>query len=204
MISTVVFDIGNVLMGFRHEVYLENIYEDILVRDKVEKAIWKSGYWNDLDLGMDTEEVLSHMIDAEPDYAEEIREAFYGIDRGIEGKDYAIPWIQELKGRGLQVLYLSNYSPHVMESRPDVLDFIDFLDGGIFSYRVGLVKPDPAIYLKLFDTYQLDPHTCLFIDDREDNLQTAQELGMHTLLFTSYEESKKKAAAILDRDPDLA
>jgi len=46
------------------------------------------------------------------------------------------------------------------------------------SGDVGLVKPDPAIYHRLFDAYGLDPADLYFIDDSLPNVETARSLGM--------------------------
>ena len=103
--------------------------------------------------------------------------------------DYAIPWISELKERGYRVLFLSNYSEFIMNSKPEVLDFLPLMDGGVFSCYVGLIKPDPAIYQKICDKYDLDPAECVFIDDNEENVKAARDFGLNALHFTGYSET---------------
>jgi HAD superfamily hydrolase (TIGR01549 family) len=44
-------------------------------------------------------------------------------------------------------------------------------------------KPDRKIYEILMKRVGCSPDECLFIDDREKNLNTAREIGMHALLF---------------------
>jgi HAD superfamily hydrolase (TIGR01549 family) len=44
------------------------------------------------------------------------------------------------------------------------------------SFEVGLEKPDPAIYHRLADDLG-DPSTILFVDDRSENIQAAQNAG---------------------------
>ena len=45
----------------------------------------------------------------------------------------------------------------------------------------------PEIYQYLLDKYGLNPKECVFFDDRPENTQTAQELGMKTYTVTSKE-----------------
>ena len=78
----------------------------------------------------------------------------------------------------MRVLYLSNYSKHTMESNPGALDFLPYMDGGIFSCDVRINKPDPRIYQLLIDKYNLDPGTCIYIDDKQTNVDVAVGLGM--------------------------
>lgn len=55
-----------------------------------------------------------------------------------------------------------------------------------------MVKPDPGIYLYLFQTYGLKPEECFFIDDLEDNIEAGRKLGMDGIVFTGDTEKVKK------------
>ena len=50
-------------------------------------------------------------------------------------------------------------------------------DGGVASCEVHVNKPDPCIYQALLDKYGLKASESVFIDDRQDNVQAAFELG---------------------------
>jgi len=51
------------------------------------------------------------------------------------------------------------------------------------SCFLGLRKPDEAIYRLALQVTQQAPANCIFIDDREVNLECPRELGMNTILF---------------------
>ena len=51
------------------------------------------------------------------------------------------------------------------------------------SCFLGLRKPDEAIYRLVLQVTQRAPEECLFIDDREVNLECPRELGINTILF---------------------
>ena len=51
------------------------------------------------------------------------------------------------------------------------------------SCFLGLRKPDEAIYRAALNILQRAPEQCLFIDDREVNLECPRELGLHTIHF---------------------
>lgn len=191
-IRNVIFDIGNVLMKFDYMPYIRRLLKDEETVYRVNGAIWRSGYWNDLDRGVDTDTVYRKMLAAEPEFNEEIRLTFENVGQCMFKMDYAIPWIQELKERGYKVLYLSNYSRHTMQANPDVLDFLPYMDGGVFSCEVGLVKPDAAIYRALCEKYRLDPAECVFLDDFEANVDAARKYGMKAILFEDYERAKRE------------
>jgi putative hydrolase of the HAD superfamily len=53
------------------------------------------------------------------------------------------------------------------------------------SCFVRIRKPDEAIYRLALEVTQRRAQECLFIDDRELNLECARQLGMHTIQFKS-------------------
>lgn len=192
MIDTIIFDIGNVLMDFDYMPFIRRLLGDEETVEKVNHAIWRTKYWDDLDRGEDTDETLAKMIAAEPEYEKEIRLTFDSVGECMKRCDYAVPWIRSLKKQGFRVLYLSNYSPHTMMANPDVLNFVPFMDGGIFSCDVKINKPDPEIFRLLINKYDLIPEDCIFIDDSQQNVDTALDLGFKAIRFTSYEQTEKE------------
>ena len=200
MIRTVVFDIGNVLADFDYLTYIHKLYTDEEVISHINNAIWGTGCWKDLDRGEDTEAVFRHMMEAEPDYQDEVRRAMDGIGECVIRMDYSIPWIQSLKERGYQVLYLSNYSYNTMKANREALDFLPYMDGGVFSCEIRSIKPEEKIYRTLFEKYSLDPGSCVFIDDMKENLEAAERLGMKTIQFRSCDQAKEDLEKLLSSE----
>ena len=198
MIHTVIFDIGNVLMKFDYMPYIKRLLGDDDVIYRVNGAIWRSGYWNEMDRGRDSEETIPLMLAEEPEYREEILLTLEKVDQCMIRQEYAIPWIQELKNRGYQVLFLSNYSHFLREKKPEVLDFIPYMDGGVFSCDVRMVKPDQEIYQTICEKYELKPEECVFLDDNLANIQSAKRYGFHTILFTDYRSAREKLESVLN------
>ena len=56
-----------------------------------------------------------------------------------------------------------------------------FFDKVYFSHRVGLRKPDPAIFQLVLDENKLDPEETLFIDDSPQHIEAAKSLHIHTI-----------------------
>ena len=154
----------------------------------------------DLDRGEDTEAVFRHMMEAEPDYQDEVRRAMDGIGECVIRMDYSIPWIQSLKERGYQVLYLSNYSYYTMKANREALDFLPYMDGGVFSCEIRSIKPEEKIYRTLFEKYSRDPGSCVFIDDMKENLEAAERLGMKTIQFRSCDQAKEDLEKLLSSE----
>ena len=191
MIRNMVFDIGNVLMDFRWKEYMRSLFgENEALIQTINQGIWHNGCWAAMDKGeMDGAATLRSAVAFAPQYEKEIKLTLDSVAHAFHKFEYSIPWIQELKRMGLNVYYLSNYSAFSIAANPDVLDFIPCMDGGVFSFEVKAVKPEPEIYRCLCDKYGLKPEECLFTDDVPANVKGAQACGFQGIVFEGYEKT---------------
>ena len=192
MINTIIFDIGNVLTDFRWRDYLKDLGFDAEICKRIGDAAMRSSAWNDFDAGMDEEEVLSRFIANDPGIESQIRLMFKDISGTLRMYDTSIPFLEALKDAGYRRLILSNLSKKTVRECSKDLKFLDHVDGGILSYRVGLIKPGREIFSLLIRRYGLIPCECVFIDDREENVHTARELGMNGIVYSGLESTLKE------------
>lgn len=195
MIKNIVFDIGNVLVKFQPDQALREIGVAEEKIPRIAQATYENPIWGELDRGViPEEEIIDKMVTFAPEYEAEIRLFFRDAkDKVVKAFDYATDWIKELKGKGYKVYLLSNYPKDFFELHThDQLDFVSIVDGKIVSGMVKMVKPDAGIYQCLFDTYGLKPEECIFLDDRPENIEGGEKLGMRGIVFTSYEDARKK------------
>lgn len=88
--------------------------------------------------------------------------------------------VQELQRQNIQTGILSNVVRPIagfIRSRGGYQNFNPI----ILSGEVGFSKPEPEIYQLALDRLRLKPEEILFVDDREENLATAEEFGMETV-----------------------
>ena len=201
MIRNMVFDIGNVLIDFRWKDYMRTLFgENEALIQTINRGIWHNGCWAAMDKGeMDGAATLQSAVTFAPQYEKEIRKTLDNVAQAFHKCDYAIPWVRELKGMGLNVYYLSNYSRFSIAANPDVLDFIPYMDGGVFSYEINAVKPEPEIYRCLCERYGLEPQECLFTDDVPENVKGARACGFRGIVFESYESTYPQIMKMLER-----
>ena len=102
--------------------------------------------------------------------------------------------IHILKEKGYRIYLLSNYSKYLFEMHTKDAAFMDDLDGRLVSYEVHQVKPDRDIYETLIKRYDLDPKECLFLDDRKENTDTAESLGIKSVTI----ESRQHVNSVID------
>lgn len=197
MIKTIIFDIGNVLVTFAwYEHHRALGYDDETI-EKIRKATLLTPAWSEYDLGiLSDDEVVDLFVKNDPSIEKELRESHTDFSDLVTKLDYAIPWICDLKKKGYQVLYLSNFPQKALDECGPALDFVPYTDGGIFSCHVKLIKPDARIYEALLAKYNLIPSECVFIDDTQVNIDSAKNLGIHGIVFRSYKQACEELAAL--------
>ena len=192
-IDTVVFDIGNVLTNFAWEQFLENKGYDRKMVERMGRASVDSKDWVEFDKGdLTTEQICQRFADNDPGIGDELKSAFSDLTDIVTKREEAIPWIKALKAAGYRVLVLSNFSKQALEGCRDAMSFLDYVDGGILSYRDHVVKPDEAIYRLLMERYDLVPEKTVFIDDTPANIKTAKGLGWHGINYMNYDQVVKE------------
>lgn len=58
-------------------------------------------------------------------------------------------------------------------------------DAVSLSFQVGAMKPDPRIYQDMLHKLDLPPAECVFIDDLQENVTAAHNLGLAAILYTT-------------------
>ncbi len=192
-IKNIIFDVGDVLVDFRYEAYMRDLgFDEEVLRLFVEKMIL-SEHWHKLDMGeIDEDEAVEYFTKIIPGHDREMRLFWEHIADIVAEYPEACPFITGLKKSGYSVYLLSNYPPKLADMHWREFNFIDQLDGRIISGKEHITKPDPAIYELLVSRYDLKMDECLFIDDREINIQAAAALGMDTILFTGYDDLRRE------------
>jgi putative hydrolase of the HAD superfamily len=98
-----------------------------------------------------------------------------------------LAWQKRLKEHGMLTGILSNMGDSVLASLQKEFDWLDRFDVLVWSFQLGLIKPDPAIYNFLLEKLGTRPEETLFLDDRPANVDAAIALGIRALQFTTIE-----------------
>jgi putative hydrolase of the HAD superfamily len=105
-----------------------------------------------------------------------------------ESKPYpeALAVVEELAASGRYLLAtLNNESRELNQARIDRFELDRFFSVFFSSGFLGVKKPDQAIYRLALQITQRDPSECVFIDDRDLNLECARTEGMHAIHYES-------------------
>lgn len=184
--TVVIFDIGGVLIDYDPRYLFRKIFDtDEQVEDFLENICTHE--WNEAqDAGRPIVKAVAELHARHPD-KHVLISAFYGrwlemLNGAIEG---TVAILAELKERRTPLYALTNFSSETFPLACQQFDFLAWFEDILVSGREKMIKPDPAIYLRLLERNGLDPAECVFIDDVPKNLAGAEAVGLQTLHFRS-------------------
>ena len=181
----IVFDMGNVLMTFDGREFARIFTDTEEDAQALYQGLFGRGEWALLDSG--TIDHATMMRIAEAHTPERLLPNLHECyahwpehSRVIKGtNDLAL----RLHAAGWGVYVLSNANDRI-EAQLSQAPAYSVLDGLVVSARERLMKPDPAIFQVLCDRYDLEPASCVFVDDNLDNCEGARVAGLNAFHFT--------------------
>jgi len=124
-------------------------------------------------------------LNLRPDELDLTRTTFFSgdvLDRQL------FDYIKSLRPR-YQTIALSNAMSDARSSLLNKWHVGDAFDQIFISAEMGMVKPDPRIYLAVIEQLNLTASQTVFIDDFQHNVKAAQTLGMRTIWFRNREQT---------------
>jgi len=201
MIKNIIFDIGGVLVDFHPVLTLQEMGLSKEAVEVISKNTACGSRWQELDRGViPREEVFNSMLaDIPQEYkADASRFLHDEALKTVTAFDYAGGWVESLKKRNLNIYLLTNYPDWMFDYHFEhEFTFAKYVDGMIVSGKEKVIKPDPKIYELILAKYNLKPQECVFIDDRLENVQAAQKLGINAIQFTKLDEVKQALEKLL-------
>jgi len=142
------------------------------------------GDWSEFDRGRLDAPTLAARIARRTDLSvDESRQIIDAVPLELQPSHDMTALLHALAARGHVLHYLSNmpaaYADHLERS----FDMFGLFRCGVFSARVGLVKPEPAIFDHAARSFGVPPQEMLFIDDVVDNVEAARRAGWQGLWF---------------------
>lgn len=190
MIKNIILDMGNVLLDYNPNVILNKVCDNDEEKAIIFKELFKGEEWIMGDLGQLTNsERFDGVSKRVPESLHgKLKECVENWDICMDPVEGAQEFCKIVKEKGYKVYILSNACSKFYEYFPKQYD-LAFFDGVVVSSDVHIIKPDIRIYEYLIEKYNLDATECLFIDDREDNVNGAKKAGMNAVIFkNNYDE----------------
>lgn len=199
--STIVFDLGNVLIPFDHNIWVEN-YNNIkpgLGEKYIQLYLTNYQVHRKFEAGKISEDEfinynlnwLENRINKEQ-FLKYFSEIFTTNDEVIK----LLPILK----KDYKLVLLSNTNSIHKKYGWEKYSFLSYFDKLILSHEVGAVKPEEKIYKAVEEFTKESSETHIFIDDILDYVNAAKNLGWDAIQFKGYNillESLRKRNIIL-------
>ncbi len=186
MIKNIIFDVGNVLLGYRWKELIKDLgYGDACDAEFIEKHVFISELWLKMDRGECTiEELKKLFLKTYPDKKDIVEGFLEAADKMPVARPKVWEKVKALKDKGYNLYILSNYGKELFEMHSKHISILDRFDGILVSYMIKRMKPEKEIYEELLKRFSLNPSECVFLDDLAKNIEGAQNLGIKGIRIT--------------------
>jgi 2-haloacid dehalogenase len=191
--SAIIFDFGGVLIDWSPYYLYRQFFDDdsAIARflAEVDFAAWNRRQ----DEGRPFVEAVTELSDRFPQYAGPIRAYDQRWEESLGGPiQGTVDILYDLKRKGYLLYGLSNWSAEKFALTRPKYAFFSCFEDILVSGEVGLVKPDPSLYTLFLERIGRSAHECLYIDDSEENVRTAERLGFQPIWFQAQEQLKSE------------
>ena len=200
MIKNLIFDFGKVLVDYDFEAFFMKHIPDparcrafapILYNERIQQLLDRE----ERPFAQLMEEIISQHLEFE----QEIRIFVDQYPNIVTGE---VPGMRELlirlKEEGYRLYGLTNWCSKVhltMQQFP----IFQLLDGQIISSEEHVIKPEAAIYRRLFERFDLKPEECVFADDKAENIEGGRAMGMEGIVFVNAQQYERELRALIAR-----
>jgi 2-haloacid dehalogenase len=176
--DTVVFDLGNVLIGWDPRNLYRKLFADEAAMEAFLAEVCNQEWNVKQDAGRPIREAEADLVARFPDRADLIR-AYYGrfmemLSGPIAG---TVTLLEALHAKGTPLYALTNWSAETFALARPHFPFLELFRHIVVSGELGIVKPDPAIFRHLLRAAGRPAQACFFVDDSAANIASARSLG---------------------------
>lgn len=184
MIKNVISDLGKVVIFFDNQIFFRKIDKYCPYSSSKIAEIVSTNF--ELIKSFDKGKISPQKF-----YQEAVRrlkaeigyDDFYAIYNDVFSINSAVVDVLKRLRPKYRLILLSNTDivrfDFVRRKFPEIL----FFDAYVLSYEVGYMKPERQIYQVALERGEAEAKECLFIDDREENIEAAEKIGMSYIHF---------------------
>ena len=191
----IVFDFGGVLFRWQPHEFMARLLPahapDLPSAHALVASFFQGfgGAWGEFDRGTIAPGALARRIAGRTGLrVDEAALVIASVPHELQPIAGSVALLHRLQARGHALYYLSNmpapYADHLEATHP----FLGVFKAGVFSARVQLIKPEPAIYAHAQAAFGIAPAHTLLIDDLAHNAQAARAAGWQALQFENPEQ----------------
>ncbi len=187
-IDAVIFDLGGVLIDWNPRHLYRTLFADEAEMERFLAEVCTPAWNLEQDRGRPWAQAIAELSAQHPEKAELIaayRQRWPEMLNGAIAGTVAL--LERLDVAGVPLYALTNWSAETWPYAEQLYPFLARFRGIVVSGRIGMVKPEPAIYRHALARFGLRPERTLFIDDAPHNVEAARAVGLKAIRFVGPE-----------------
>ncbi len=186
MAKAVIFDVGRVLFRWDLRYLFAKLIPDEAALERFVTTVVTPEWHFQHDEGRPLAGMIEERVAAFPHHAALIRAYATRFNETIPGPvDGMVALVEELDTAGVPLFIITNFGDEFWAMFQPTQPLFDRFRGILVSGTEKLAKPDPAIYRLALRRFGLDAADALFIDDRADNVEGAESVGIAGHVFVN-------------------
>ena len=183
-VQTCIFDLGNVLLFFSHDLMVQNMATVGSTSEHVVREfLFNGGFQEAFESGELTEQQFHAEFESWCGTSVALDDLRLAVGDIFELNVPMIPLLEQLRSVGVRLVLLSNTCVTHLEFVRSCWNVLDLFDAITTSWEVGALKPDPRIYESALAQANCDAADCFFTDDIEDYVRQARFMGIQAHVF---------------------
>lgn len=183
-VRALVFDVGNVLFSWDPRLLYERLIDDDRALDAFVRDVVTHDWHFQHDAGRPFAETSAELIATHPQHRALIEAWGPRFNESLgPAIDGMVDLVGDLDAAGVPIFGITNFSGEFWPPFRDTQPVFDCFRDIVVSGTEKLVKPDAAIYRLAIDRFAMPAEDLFFIDDRVDNIEGAQALGIRGHIF---------------------
>jgi FMN phosphatase YigB (HAD superfamily) len=185
-IKAILFDLGRVLVDFD----MVTCEAELTSRSRVEhddlmRVLWDTGWARRYETGEVSASEFYEFVLREAGLTMEFEEFMKCWTEVFDPVPILPAHVLPALARAYPMTLISNTNQAHAEYIRDNYDVMRFFDNHVFSFQVGALKPDRRMFDRAIEVAGFPAANLIFIDDREENIKAAHDLGLNTHWFKS-------------------
>ncbi len=197
--GNVVFDVGGVLIGWRPDLIVQTLYPGDAERQaRVRQFVFNSAAWAErFDRGLlDEAGSVAWFAEASGLPAADMQRLLDLVQELLIELPDSLALLRELSAAGVGLYCLSNMPAFTWRYAESRWNFWSLFRGIVISSHIGYIKPEREIYEHLLRQYGLTAGSCVFVDDRAENVAGAEAVGMRAMVFRGAADCRSHLRAL--------
>jgi putative hydrolase of the HAD superfamily len=198
-----VFDFGGVVFHWRPHELLARTLPHRAVGPEAAAALaddFFQGYggdWAEFDRGTIEPARLAQRIASRTGMSvAEVCQVIDAVPDELQPQPATVQLMQRLREAGHRLYFLSNMPAPYARHLEHTHSFMRWFDDGLFSSRVQLIKPEPAIFHEAARRFGAPAQELVFIDDHAPNIDAARALDWQGMCFSSAAQCESDLVAM--------